>query len=387
MTTDTVGGVWQYSLALVRGLVEQFGCQVLLFCFGNPTEQDLKDAQLSNKIEIESRTLKLEWMSDSANDVRKGLDYIGLLAERWMPDLVHGNQFCMGLLASSVPKLVVAHSDVLSWMAWHLGQPRGTLSGVALDLHLKDYRDLVAAGLKCASILAAPSRFMADSLLQIYGCRSTVIYNGVWADQYPLHNSKEDTAIVAGRLWDKAKGATLAIEATAGLPITLKLAGSTVGPCGETIDLPPASHTAYLGALSWRDLREALSRSKLYIAASSYEPFGLAALEAAFCGCALVASNIPSYREIWGDSAVYFAAGSRVDLRSRIGRLLESPGEIEKLAAAARARAVERYTAAEMSRRYFDLYRTMIGRDSRTSHFHYFQSSCTSKLEKSGAEI
>ena len=52
MTTDTVGGVWQYSLALVRELVEQHGCDVLLVClqsFG----QDIRE-MIPNGVELVS---------------------------------------------------------------------------------------------------------------------------------------------------------------------------------------------------------------------------------------------------------------------------------------------------------------------------------------------
>jgi glycosyltransferase involved in cell wall biosynthesis len=38
---------------------------------------------------------------------------------------------------------------------------------------------------------------------------------------------------------------------------------------------------------------------------SLYEPFGLAALEAARAGAALVLSDIPTYREIWEDAALF----------------------------------------------------------------------------------
>ena len=35
-----------------------------------------------------------------------------------------------------------------------------------------------------------------------------------------------------------------------------------------------------------------------------YEPFGLAILEAAQAGCALVLGDIPSLRELWADAAL-----------------------------------------------------------------------------------
>lgn len=40
--------------------------------------------------------------------------------------------------------------------------------------------------------------------------------------------------------------------------------------------------------------------------AEIYEPFGIAPLEAALCGCTVVANDIASLREVWGDDALYF---------------------------------------------------------------------------------
>lgn len=360
MTTDTVGGVWQYSLALVRGLVEMYGCKLLLICFGEPSEQDIRESVPSGEIEIESLPLKLEWMREDSDDIQKTLERVEKLADYWQPDLIHGNQFCIGLLDLDFPKLLVAHSDVISWLAWHRGHPRGTLSGVYLDDRLERYRKLVEAGLEGASATVCPSHFMANSLFQFFGHPARVIYNGLWADLYPAQREKEDTAIVAGRLWDEAKGATVAVQAVDGLHLRLRLVGATIGPSGETTFLPSTSNTSYRGGLSWKDTRNELARSKVYLATSTYEPFGLAALEAAFCGCALVASDIPSYREVWEDAALYFAASNPGDLTSKLAELLESPEEIEKLAIAARNRALEKYTADRMAAEYHDLYQSLI---------------------------
>ena len=63
------------------------------------------------------------------------------------------------------------------------------------------------------------------------------------------------------------------------------------------------------GELSESEMRELLSRAAIYIATSKYEPFGLAPLEAALSRCAIVANDIPSLREIWGDAALYFRSG------------------------------------------------------------------------------
>jgi glycosyltransferase involved in cell wall biosynthesis len=48
-----------------------------------------------------------------------------------------------------------------------------------------------------------------------------------------------------------------------------------------------------------------MERATIFAHPARYEPFGLAPLEAALRGCALVLGDIESLREVWGDAAVY----------------------------------------------------------------------------------
>jgi glycosyltransferase involved in cell wall biosynthesis len=273
--------------------------------------------------------------------------------------VVHSNQYCFGGLEIAAPRLVVAHSDLLSWIAWHRRGGHFDPAEVGRDPQLCAYRDLVAAGLEGASITVAPSRSMAHSLLTSYGVSSRVIHNGLWPYLYPS-GPKGDGALIAGRLWDESKRAEAAVKATSGLPLELRLVGPTVGPAGERARLPSSSNSRYLGSLSWRETRSQMAVARYYLATSSYEPFGLAALEAAFCGCALLANDTPFHREIWGDAALYFPVDDPAELRAELSVLLRSPAEAEELGVRARARALERYTADRMADEYFALYQALL---------------------------
>jgi glycosyltransferase involved in cell wall biosynthesis len=90
---------------------------------------------------------------------------------------------------------------------------------------------------------------------------------------------------------------------------------------------------------------------------SRYEPFGLAPLEAAARGCALLLSDVPSFREIWGDAARY--CRSAADLRAA---LLDLAAGAPPARQAARQRAA-RYTIARTAAAYARLYaRLGVGR-------------------------
>ncbi len=96
MTTDAVGGVWQYSLALARGLVERHDCRVTLVCFGEPSEHDAVELVAGGRVELIPLRRKLEWMPDSAADVEASIEDVARLATTWRADLIHSNQFCFG---------------------------------------------------------------------------------------------------------------------------------------------------------------------------------------------------------------------------------------------------------------------------------------------------
>jgi glycosyltransferase involved in cell wall biosynthesis len=100
-----------------------------------------------------------------------------------------------------------------------------------------------------------------------------------------------------------------------------------------------------------------LARSSIYIATSIYEPFGMAPLEAALCGCAVVANDIASLREVWGDDALYF------DGPRALSTLLHQLNRDEQRLAEARQRSFARateLTAQRMADGYEALYQALL---------------------------
>jgi glycosyltransferase involved in cell wall biosynthesis len=85
----------------------------------------------------------------------------------------------------------------------------------------------------------------------------------------------------------------------------------------------------------------------------------MAALEAAFSRCAIVANDISSYREIWGEAALYFRANDSESLATVIRRLHEEPGLCRHYAIRAYQRARECFTARRMVDEYLRLYHGM----------------------------
>jgi glycosyltransferase involved in cell wall biosynthesis len=286
----------------------------------------------------------LEWMQENDGAFRDAAPRLVELALDFGADLVHSNQFCFGALRVDIPKIVTAHSDVFSWAeACHNGvlEPSAWLSR---------YSGLVSKGLHEADAVVAPTNWMAASLARNFtlSCRPLMIPNG--RSLLPAKNrTRKLQAVTAGRLWDEAKNIAMLSDVESPLP--LLLAGDTRhGPTRMTASLGNAS---LLGHLSSDDLLALFSESAVYLCTSQYEPFGLAPLEAALCGCAVLAYDIPSLREVWDDGALYFQGAA--SLSGLLQELCAAPDRMKAAQEASLSRA-RAYTAERMSRGYYELY-------------------------------
>jgi glycosyltransferase involved in cell wall biosynthesis len=110
-------------------------------------------------------------------------------------------------------------------------------------------------------------------------------------------------AISAGRLWDEAKDIGLLAGVSSSIPLFIAGQARHDGMNASQ----QVGSAILLGRLPEPDLLRFFRESAIYICTSRYEPFGLAPLEAALSGCAVLARDIPSLREVWQDAARYFS--------------------------------------------------------------------------------
>jgi glycosyltransferase involved in cell wall biosynthesis len=375
VTADTVGGVWTYTRELVTGLAQR-GVKVTLVSFGGiPSRTQSAWLEELSGVSYFPTGFRLEWMQDADRDIADSMSYLASIIEERNPDLLHLSQYCYGALEVEQPKLVVAHSDVMSWSQ--------TVRGMKPDdAWARWYQETVKQGLAGASLLVAPSRWMLDCIESCYGPQqhSCVVYNGRTPALFNPFVGKQNYAASIGRLWDEGKQSRLLTQLTAP-PLPIFLAGSTT-PAGEAEpELRPgktsmrsrripfdeessefAARVELHGELCEGEIRELLNRAAIYVATSIYEPFGLAPLEAALSRCAIVANDIPSLREIWDDAALYFRSNDAASL-DRALALLHGNRELRAMYAnRAYERARLRYTAARMVGEYMQVYRSLMER-------------------------
>lgn len=358
VTTDGAGGVWAYTEELVDALAA-LGHETTVVAFG-PEPGPAQREWLATRPELDFVAVDapLEWYPEPEPGLAESLDRLRALVADRRPDVVHLNQFYYGAFELGAPRLVVGHSDVVSW--WRAARLRDPPD----DAWHRRYREWVRAGLAGAQAVVAPSGWMAERLREHYGVRDVrVIHNARSAARFRFRrrSRRERIVVAAGRLWDEGKGVVDLVGAAAvlGGDVQVVLAGPEASPSGRERFQVRAPGIRWAGVLGASDLRRLLARAAVYAATSRYEPFGLAPLEAALAGCALVATDIPTYRELWDGCAEFYAPGDPAALAGAIRGLMDDDGRRRALADAARARAAERFAPERMARQYEIVYREL----------------------------
>ena len=349
MTTDTVGGVWTYSVELCQAL-RPFGVQFYLITTGAPMQPaQRQEAELEN-VTVYETDFMLEWMEAPWANIDASAAWLLQLEKELRPDLIHVNGYAYGALPWKAPVLVVAHSDVYSWWL--------SVKKEAPPVKWNTYYERVRDGLQQADLIIAPSGAMMNHIRRIYSVDTPVqvIYNGRNPETFhPVH--KEGFIFSMGRIWDEAKNIQLLIDAAPYMHDPVRVAGDN-SFAGNHCVLENTNIT-YLGKLPVREIATQLSAASVYVLAATYEPFGLSVLEAALSGCVLVLGDIDSLKEIWNDSAVYINTADAHALADTVNYLMKD--EAVRLQYAQRAmEQAKKYTTAVMADRYMLVYSRLL---------------------------
>jgi glycogen(starch) synthase len=356
MTTDTVGGVWTFTKQLCWELLAR-GNHVALVSVGrSPSQAQAKSmnvlaARWGEQFCFTPSAAPLEWMDNNDCAYDEVAPLLLQTAEVFAADLLLSSQYCFGALPFTGPRIVIAHSDVLSWAK------ECRCERLPPSPWLERYCALAREGLECADAVVAPTRWMLHALEENFPIPGElhVIYNGRTINQPHNNEMRRMQAVAAGRLWDEAKNIQLLAETA--LPLPILIAGDSAG---APASFRRASEDAkLLGPLDEEEILALFRQSIIYVCASKYEPFGLAPLEAALCGCAVVANNIPSLREVWGDAALYFDDAD--SLSALLAHLSRSDWALTAARKQARWRA-SHFTASRMAEGYLELFRSFLSR-------------------------
>src|SRR5512147_1084119 len=200
MTTDAVGGVWQYSLELASGLGRR-GVRVLLAAMGPaPSATHLEVAHAIRGLALLHRPYPLEWMTGAEASLAASAAWLADLEAGFEPDIVHVNGYAHACLPWRCPVAVICHSCVRSW--WR------AVRGDESPPEWNAYNARVSEGLRAADLVIAPTRSFLHTVQTIYGMRlpaACVIPNGR-GGPFRVGSAKQPFVFSCGRAWDEAKG-------------------------------------------------------------------------------------------------------------------------------------------------------------------------------------
>jgi glycogen synthase len=282
--------------------------------------------------------------------VRAGLSLKDTSSDHpWRPDVVHAHDWLVAHPAVAlsefydVPMVSTIH-------ATEAGRHSGWVSGsLSRQVHAVE-----SWLVRESDSLITCSASMCDEITELFGpglAETTVIRNGIEAARWPFasrrRNSGPAELLFVGRL-EYEKGVH---DAIAALPrirrahpgTTLTIAGE--GTQQDWLVEQARKHrvlkaTRFVGRLDHDELLAALHRADAAVLPSHYEPFGLAALEAAAAGTPLVTSNIGGLGEavINGETGMSCPPSDVTRLAKAVSAVLDDPAAAQRRARAARER-------------------------------------------------
>ncbi|MGR3570880.1 glycosyltransferase [Brevirhabdus sp.] len=379
MTLDAVGGVWRYAMDLGGALAAR-GHRVIFAGLG-PAPSPAQRQEAAARGILEWGAAPLDWMADRPGALSDVPAWLETLTRTHRPDLLHLNLPSQAAdprqsgaqpdAWAGPPRVVVTHSCLASWFR--------AMEGSAPPDHLAWQTRLTRTGLCNAHRVVAPSAAHAALTRTAYGLNESprpgadrgadwganrgakrgadrvdiaVAHN---AGRSPLGTPDEGDGrvIAAARWWDKAKNGDALDRAAAQIRWPVILLGSCEGPGGQR--WAPARARA-AGALPHDETLARIASASLFVSPSLYEPFGLAALEAARAARPLLLADIPVYRELWDGAARFFDPRDPDGLAWAIKSLMHTPRDRRALGAAAQRRA-RRYALSRQANTMIDIYR------------------------------
>lgn len=347
MTTDAVGGVWQYACSLA-GALGADGHEILLVVMGPEPEPDQRRTIESlSGVKLVASGLPLDWLETHKAPVHAAAAEIVDLARREKPTVIHLNSPLLAAAgAYPAPVIAMAHGCIGTW--WEAARQG------PLDPALAWHADMTATGLKRCDLAVAPTLAHAETLFRRYRLsgRPEVVHNGRQRTPKPPPLRPEQHAFTAGRLWDPVKNTDILDAVAKNLSVPFYAAGRTAGPNGENVR---PRHLRLLGQLTEASVAQSLFRRPIFVSAASFEPFGLAVLEAALAGCPLILSDIPSFRELWDGAAIFVETHDVDAYATAMEACLADVGRCDRLSRAAWERA-RHYSVDAMAAAMLRLY-------------------------------
>jgi glycosyltransferase involved in cell wall biosynthesis len=353
ITLTERGGAQTYVAALLPALAREF--DVTLAAHGSGWLADQAAAAGVRFITLQDVRRPL----DPRADLRGLLELVRLM-RRLRPDVLHANSSKAGVLGRLAGALTRVPVRVFTVHGWAFKAH----SGIAATVYL--WADRAMRPLTTRTICVAHSELAAG--VRARTCRAdatVVIPNGVRLDgprrRHPATPDGPATVLAVGRLRAPKDFLTL-VRASARLPAgSARVLVVGDGPDRDELEreigrLGLEGTIALLGERA--DVGELLAAADVFVLPSRSEGMPMSVLEAMAAGLPVVASDVGGVAELVADGAtgLLVPAGEPAALARALARLLDDRALRERMGAAGRARARDRFDLPELRAAHLELY-------------------------------
>ncbi len=354
-------GVGRYAFNLMKGLVEN-NERHEIFLYGNEIPEKFK------KHNVNILTTAINYDSHPAQEVWENI-YLPLSLNYNRIDVFHSPAFFLFLFAPGVKKIVTIHDLAVFKF------PEDFPYRFAKYLQL-----MIRLSTKVADRIIADSNAVKNDLIDILGLEEkkiSVTYLGIdemfaEGSEKGIDNFKEAKGLTRGFILyagtiEPRKNIINLIKAFAlmknrGLPHKLVLAGKRgwlSEPIFEEIKRSRFRNDISLtGYIPDEELKLYYSSCDVFVYPSLYEGFGLPPLEAMACGAPVVVSDIPVFRELLHNSAIFVNPESPESIAGGIETIIINTGlkdELKKKGTEVYKKYTWRKTAEETLKVYHDV--------------------------------
>jgi glycogen(starch) synthase len=334
-TVDPLGAGWSHTAMIARALARRDE-DILLMSFGaEPSPGRRAEAEADG---VRLVHIPIHGPSTDSVFIATARDALKMMVDEWQPAVVQIDRCAFGDLDLEVPKLLTVAADRTARVSRGRGPARKGLLG--------------------ADAVVSPTRALAEEISRRFEYRRpiSVIQPGIEMGDLPVSvtatRRSKAGVMFYGRVDEKADGFDLLLDSTRllGGEVPLRIGGEGVRPL-----LPGwVTDAGFFGA---EERAVAFGRAEIAVLPSRDEPFGLLSIEAALSGCALLLSDIPTYRELWHGAAVLVKPEDPRALADALQSLLADARRRDECARLCRARALSGFGADRAVEEHRDVYR------------------------------
>jgi glycosyltransferase involved in cell wall biosynthesis len=303
-------------------------------------------------------------------------------------NLMKSNRFSLGI-ARQISRTVREHDIHILWTHQYVANLYGRIALLTAEtpavisnfhalydnpkIHRRLFNRLLSGR---TDIMVAVSDAVAADM-KIYDRVSAekikVIHNGIDLSVFDIAASKadcrkklglpEDDIIVGtiGRL-SKEKNHKVIIDALIGMPAGVKGLIIGDGPLRKVMEEAGGDRFYFTGQMEYNVIPLALNAMDIFCSSSLWEGFGMAVVEAMASGLPIVASDIPSHREVLGEAGLFFPAENAGSLAKVLNMIMDDASLRGSLAGKAKGRA-ELFSIDKTVAAYDRLFRTITKHD------------------------